>query len=119
MLRGRVAVVTGGGSGIGAVIAGLPAPTRDLDGGFGKEQSPHDLDTIADLLAEALQDATIWLAGELGENMDEWRWERLHVTRPVHPLSAGFGDQSRVRSGNHTAPPCLSQRKFKEYESLR
>ena len=24
--------------------------------------------------------------------MDGWRWERLHTTRPVHPLVAGFPD---------------------------
>ena len=35
----------------GCVTVGLPivAPGSDLDGAFGREQAPHDLETIADL----------------------------------------------------------------------
>lgn len=39
-------------------------------------------------LADAFADAVAFLRDELGGDIDAWRWERLHRTRPVHPLSA-------------------------------
>jgi penicillin amidase len=63
----------------------------------------EDGDRWTDLLAEALQNATTWLAGELGENMDEWRWQRLHLTRPVHPLAGVFAEQAALLN-----PPSVS-----------
>ena len=31
-----------------------------------------------------------WLAETLGPDQAEWRWERIHRTRPRHPLSVAF-----------------------------
>lgn len=42
------------------------------------------------VLARALGGAVADLRAALGDDMDSWRWERLHTTRPVHPLVAGF-----------------------------
>ncbi len=42
------------------------------------------------VLASALAGAVSDLRAALGDDMDAWRWERLHRTRPVHPLVAGF-----------------------------
>ena len=42
------------------------------------------------VLASALAGAVSDLRAALGDDMDGWRWERLHTTRPVHPLVAGF-----------------------------
>ena len=42
------------------------------------------------VLASALAGAVSDLRAALGDDMDAWRWERLHTTRPVHPLVAGF-----------------------------
>src|SRR5262249_10512999 len=42
------------------------------------------------VLASALAGAVSDLTTALGADMDGWRWERLHATRPVHPLVAGF-----------------------------
>ncbi len=41
-------------------------------------------------LARALTGALGELRAALGDDMSAWRWERLHVTRPRHPLAAGF-----------------------------
>ena len=42
------------------------------------------------MLASALAGAVSDLRAALGADMAGWRWERLHATRPVHPLVAGF-----------------------------
>jgi penicillin amidase len=42
------------------------------------------------VLASALAGAVSDLRAALGDDIDGWRWERLHTTRPVHPLVAGF-----------------------------
>ena len=41
-------------------------------------------------LAAAFSDAITFLRAELGDDIDQWRWEQLHRTRPVHPLAAMF-----------------------------
>jgi len=43
-----------------------------------------------DTLCRALESAVADLAATLGPEIDAWRWERVHVTRPCHPLSAVF-----------------------------
>jgi penicillin amidase len=43
-------------------------------------------------LARALAGAVSDLRAALGDDMDGWRWGRLHVTRPQHPLVPGFPD---------------------------
>jgi penicillin amidase len=42
------------------------------------------------VLARTLGHAVADLREALGEDMDGWRWERLHLTRPRHPLAAAF-----------------------------
>jgi penicillin amidase len=49
-----------------------------------------------DLLVQALQRAVAMLRETLGEEMDTWRWERLHTTRPIHPLSGAFPEQAEA-----------------------
>jgi penicillin amidase len=41
-------------------------------------------------MARALAGAVVGLRERLGPDPREWRWGRLHVTRPRHPLSAAF-----------------------------
>lgn len=47
-------------------------------------------ETWPTLGATALVRATAWLADRLGEEMADWRWERIHRTAPKHPLSSLF-----------------------------
>jgi penicillin amidase len=47
-------------------------------------------ETWPQLLATALTSATAILRKELGDNMDEWQWRRLHTTQPIHPLAGTF-----------------------------
>jgi penicillin amidase len=47
-------------------------------------------ETWPGLLAKSLAQATEWLTANLGANMDEWRWDRIHRTAPKHPLSVTF-----------------------------
>ena len=42
------------------------------------------------VLARSLAGAVADLRSALGDDMDAWRWGRLHVTRPQHPLVTGF-----------------------------
>ena len=46
--------------------------------------------TWGDLLAESLKQAVADLEDRLGEDMTDWRWGRVHHTRPRHPLSTVF-----------------------------
>jgi penicillin amidase len=41
-------------------------------------------------LARALSGALSDLRAALGDDVDQWRWGRLHATRPQHPLVASF-----------------------------
>ena len=43
-----------------------------------------------EVLSFALQYAVASLKAKLGDDMSQWRWERLHYTHPQHPLSAIF-----------------------------
>ncbi len=47
-------------------------------------------------LAAAFAEAVAFLSAELGDDLDQWRWERLHRTRPVHPLSALLPDAAEA-----------------------
>jgi len=62
-----------------------------------------DGDTWESLLSEALANATAFLTETLGDDMDAWRWERLHITKPIHPLSASFPEQATLLN-----PPSVS-----------
>ena len=42
------------------------------------------------MLSRALTSAVAWLQQSLGDDVDEWRWERLHQARPRHTLSDAF-----------------------------
>ena len=47
-------------------------------------------DTWAAALSRALTAATATLRDRLGDDMEEWRWERVHQARPQHTLSAAY-----------------------------
>ena len=49
-----------------------------------------------DLLAESLKRAVADLEDRLGGDMAEWRWGRVHHTRPRHPLSRVFPECARL-----------------------
>ena len=42
------------------------------------------------LASRALAAAVVRLRGELGEDMEQWRWGRVHQARPKHTLSDAF-----------------------------
>ena len=44
------------------------------------------------LLSAALAEGVAALREKLGEDLTQWRWERLHQARPRHTLSAAFPD---------------------------
>lgn len=44
------------------------------------------------MMATALARAVAWLQKELGEDIEGWRWGRVHRTMPQHPLAATFPD---------------------------
>jgi len=54
-------------------------------------------------LAAALTEAVAALAAELGPDMKQWHWGRLHRTRPRHPLSPVFPNAAQLLD-----PPSLS-----------
>ena len=68
--------------------------TRDLERGS-TELLPPDVDWNTALTA-ALKEAVAELKEQLGDDMAQWQWGRLHCTRPRHPLAAvlpQLGDQ--------------------------
>ena len=42
------------------------------------------------LLKRSFSAAVDWLVSQLGSDMNDWKWERLHRTGPKHSLSASF-----------------------------
>ena len=80
------APVPGGGI---AHMARLKARLAEMIRAGDRSLLPPDTDWPA-VLARALAGAITDLRAALGEDMDAWRWGRLHVTRPRHPLAAGF-----------------------------
>ena len=55
------------------------------------------------LAHQALTDGVADLRRDLGEDMDNWIWGKVHATRPVHPLSTIFPDISEALN-----PPSVS-----------
>jgi penicillin amidase len=53
-------------------------------------------DTWPTAVARALSKAVGTLSGRLGEDMDNWRWERVHQARPKHNLSAAFPELAEL-----------------------
>ena len=50
---------------------------------------PHGY-SWSDVLATALQSAVMDLKAQLGDDMSEWAWGKLHRTHPQHPLAVLF-----------------------------
>ena len=48
------------------------------------------------LASRALAIAVARLRGELGEDMEQWRWDRVHQARPKHTLSDAFPDLAGI-----------------------
>ena len=80
------ATVPGGGV---AHMTRIKAQLAEMIGKDNRSLLPAGAEWPA-LLASALAGAVSDLTAALGADMDGWRWERLHATRPVHPLVAGF-----------------------------
>ena len=55
--------------------------------------------------ARALAAAVAWLTERLGADQSAWRWERIHRTRPRHPLSAVFPEHAEA------ARPAIGRRR--------
>ena len=80
------ATVQGGGV---AHMVRIKAQLAEMIGQDNRSLLPAGAEWPA-VLASALAGAVSDLRAALGDDMDAWRWERLHTTRPVHPLVAGF-----------------------------
>jgi penicillin amidase len=80
------ATVQGGGV---AHMVRIKAQLAEMIGKDNRSLLPAGAEWPA-VLASALAGAVSDLRAALGDDMDAWRWERLHTTRPVHPLVAGF-----------------------------
>ena len=52
--------------------------------------------TSFDSACRACRSAVAWLADTLGPDQAEWRWERIHRTRPRHPLSDAFPEHAEL-----------------------
>jgi penicillin amidase len=78
-------VPTGGVSHISRVRALLTGWIRRDD----RTLLPPGIDWT-EALRRALEAAVAALRAALGPDVDAWRWERVHVTRPRHPLSAVY-----------------------------
>ena len=48
------------------------------------------------LASRALAAALVRLRGELGEDMDRWRWDRVHQALPKHTLSEAFPELAGI-----------------------
>ena len=48
------------------------------------------------LILQALDEAVSWLRLELGEDMDSWRWGRLHRTKIHHPLGVTYPELAHL-----------------------
>lgn len=48
------------------------------------------------LAARALAAAVVRLRAELGEDMEQWRWDRVHQARPKHTLSDAFPELAGI-----------------------
>ena len=53
-------------------------------------------DTWPTAVARALSIAIVTLSERLGEDMDQWQWERVHQARPKHNLSAAFPELAEL-----------------------
>lgn len=50
----------------------------------------------ADVIGEALERAVAWLCETLGQDMQTWRWERLHTTQITHPVARTLREAADV-----------------------
>ena len=53
-------------------------------------------DTWPTAVAKALSQAVVTLSERLGEEMNEWQWEKVHQARPKHNLSAAFPELAEL-----------------------
>ena len=53
-------------------------------------------DTWPTAVARALSKAVATLTDRLGDDMDQWKWERVHQARPKHNLSAAFPELAEL-----------------------
>ena len=60
------------------------------------DRSALDGVTWDEVIDEALERAVAWLRERLGDDPDEWRWERVHSRQSRHPLARLFPDAAEV-----------------------
>ncbi|HAA94236.1 MAG TPA: hypothetical protein DCE26_00910 [Dehalococcoidia bacterium] len=53
-------------------------------------------DTWPTAVSRALARGVATLQERLGDDMSDWRWERVHQARPKHPLSAAFPEMAEL-----------------------
>ncbi len=52
--------------------------------------------TWESLAADTLATAVAFLNSELGNDMDQWRWDHVHQSRPRHTLSAAYPELAEI-----------------------
>ena len=77
------------GRGPGAFLGRLKAQIEGMIAGDDRGLLPPGEDW-AHMMAEALKAGVADLQRRLGENMEEWRWGRLHQALPRHTLSSAY-----------------------------
>ena len=86
---------------------------------------PPEASTWSEMLSLALTEGLAWLIRHHGRDVQDWRWEKLHVVKPLHPLSDLFpeagldppavainGDGDTVQCGASTPAAALASGQF-------
>ena len=88
---------------------GGPAHVRRLSAHFLQAAQKNDTSLLPpgsdwrSLMSQALADGVASLRERLGDDIDSWRWGRVHSTRPQHVLSSSFPDLAHL-----LAPPSVA-----------
>lgn len=77
------------GRGSGSFVGRLKAQIVDMIAADDRGLVPPGEDW-AGMMGRALNDGVADLRRRLGEDLEQWRWGRLHVARPRHTLSAAY-----------------------------
>lgn len=87
---------------LNAAGRGIPGHMRQLEALFvthaqsdDRTLLPKNLDWPS-IVRDSLSEALSWLSDWLGDDISVWTWGKVHVTRPIHTLSAAFPDLSNT-----------------------
>ena len=78
-----------GGRGVGSFVNRLKAALVSMISEDDRSLLPPGADW-ASMLSHALKESVASLRERLGDDMEEWRWERIHLARPRHSLSLAY-----------------------------